>query len=117
MQELKTLQAHDRAIQKSSDGIAVLFLMRPTCPICRMIMPEMADLVEKLKDDATFYQADIVVLKKLASEYHVQGVPTFVIFDEGRIVRVQLGANMWMLERAVMKVALERKKRIKKKLS
>ena len=54
------------------------------CPHCQKMMPIVAQVKEELEGSAAVAQFDIDQNKTLASENGVQGVPTFIIYKNGR---------------------------------
>jgi thioredoxin 2 len=62
------------------------------CGPCRMVAPEVATAAAQLAGHAVVLKVNTEKLPELASRYRVQGIPNFVVFDHGAVVRQQAGA-------------------------
>lgn len=56
------------------------------CPHCQKMMPVVAQVKELLGDKTPVIQLDIDQNKETASENGVSGVPTFIIYQNGKEV-------------------------------
>mgnify|MGYP002635136377 CR=1 FL=1 len=61
------------------------------CGPCKMISPILKEIKSTLKDDVKILKIDVDKNQKVASAYQVQGVPTLIIFQKGKIVWRQSG--------------------------
>jgi thioredoxin 2 len=62
------------------------------CGPCRMVAPEVHRVAEQLAGRALVLKVNTEQLPQLASRYRVQGIPNFVVFERGQLVRQQAGA-------------------------
>ena len=62
------------------------------CGPCRMVAPEVKTLAHDKAGEVIVLKVDTERLPALASRYRVQGIPNFVVFQGGRVVRQQAGA-------------------------
>ena len=61
------------------------------CGPCRMAAPEVAAVARELAGKALVLKVDTDKHPELARRYGVQGIPNFVVFRNGRVVRQQAG--------------------------
>lgn len=73
------------------------------CGPCRAVEPVVADLTEELDGRARVVRLNVDEQQGLAASYNVRGIPTFVVFRNGKEVARQSGA----ISKARMKELLE----------
>lgn len=61
------------------------------CGPCKMMSPILKEIKSNLKDDVKILKIDVDKNQQVASAYQVQGVPTLMIFQKGKIVWRQSG--------------------------
>jgi thioredoxin 2 len=57
-----------------------------------MVAPEVSRVAAQTTGNALVVKVDTEKLPQLAARYRVQGIPNFVVFRGGRLVRQQAGA-------------------------
>lgn len=73
---------YDEAIRETP--VVLVEFFASWCPHCRKMMPVVAQVKELLEGDAAVIQLDIDENKELASEAKVDGIPTFIIYRDGK---------------------------------
>lgn len=61
------------------------------CGPCKMMPPILTDVKNILKDRVKVLKIDVDKNQKIASVYQVQGVPTLILFQKGKIMWRQSG--------------------------
>ncbi|MFN8252900.1 MAG: thioredoxin [Ferruginibacter sp.] len=61
------------------------------CGPCKMMAPVLKDVKHELGDAATIIKVDVDQSPEAAQAYQVQGVPTLILFKEGKILWRQSG--------------------------
>ncbi len=61
------------------------------CGPCQMLAPILKDVKEELGDQLSIIKIDVDKNQALASKFHVQGVPTLILYKDGEQVWRQSG--------------------------
>ena len=61
------------------------------CPHCRKMEPILDELAAEEAAKATVYRIDVDKNPELGNTYAPNGFPTFVVFDQGEVVRLVTG--------------------------
>ena len=75
------MENFDKLIQ-SSQPVLVDFYAE-WCSPCKMMKPTLLDVAERIGDQAKIVQVNIDIEKELAKRFHIQSVPTLIIFKDG----------------------------------
>lgn len=62
------------------------------CGPCKMMAPELKRFAEGNKENFRVLKVDIDKNRQTASEFNIQGVPTLILFKEGKVLWRQSGA-------------------------
>ena len=76
------MENFDKLIQ-SSKPVLVDFYAE-WCGPCKMMKPRLLDVAERIGDQAKIVKVDIDIEKELAERFHIQSVPTLIIFKDGK---------------------------------
>ncbi|KAL5362059.1 PITH domain-containing protein [Aspergillus floccosus] len=82
------------------------------CGPCKAIAPVYEQLSEQLsrKNAITFTKINVDTQKDLAAAHGITAMPTFMVFQRGRVISTVRGANPQQLSEAVRKLAAEASK-------
>ncbi len=62
------------------------------CGPCKMLAPVLKEVKDEMGDSVSIIKIDVDKNRALASQYQVQGVPTMILFRNGKQVWRQSGA-------------------------
>ncbi|APM39649.1 thioredoxin [Clostridium kluyveri] len=72
-------------VLNSSETVLVDFFAT-WCGPCKMIAPVLEELSEEMKGKVEMFKVDVDRSAELAQKYGIQGVPTLMIFKDGKSV-------------------------------
>ncbi|KAM5565005.1 thioredoxin H-type-like [Rosa sericea] len=89
-----TTEAWDEQLRKGNETkkLIVVDFTASWCGPCRFIAPILAELARKTPE-VTFLKVDVDELKKVAEDWAVEAMPTFMFLKEGKIVDKVVGAK------------------------
>jgi len=63
------------------------------CGPCQAMAPVIDEIAEEVKDQAEVYKVNVDSNPDLANRYQIMSIPTFMVFNEGRVVEQFVGAQ------------------------
>jgi thioredoxin 1 len=75
----------------NSDRLVLVDFFAEWCGPCRTMKPILEDLKKKIGDSTTVLKIDVDKNPQAANVYKIQGIPTLILFDKGKIVWRQSG--------------------------
>jgi thioredoxin 1 len=92
---LKPIQITEATFESEvtqSDKPVLIDFWAEWCSPCRAMNPVINDLAQDFAGKVKIAKVDIDANPTLAEKYHVQSIPTFLIFRDGKVVSHILGA-------------------------
>jgi len=76
------------------------------CPPCKMMEPLISKLAKEYDGKVKFTKVNVDQHRQLASNHHISGVPTIIIFKTGKEIQRLVGAqSKEQLKRIIQQVA------------
>lgn len=75
------------------------------CGPCQMLLPVLNQVKESLKDRITIIKIDVDKNQEIAQKYQVRGVPTLILFQEGKQLWRQAGV---LTKEEIIKIILDK---------
>ncbi len=76
--------------EKISTGKVLVDFYATWCGPCKMLSPIVDELSDEI-NDVKFYKVDVDEEELLAEEFNVESIPTLLIFENGKLVKRNLG--------------------------
>ena len=76
----------------NSDKAVLVDFFAEWCGPCKMMAPELKKFAQSHLDEVRVLKIDIDKNRNVATQYNIQGVPTLILFKNGKIIWRQSGA-------------------------
>ena len=76
----------------SSDRPVLVDFWAEWCGPCKMIAPALEDLAGEMGDKVTIAKLNIDENPKTPGQYGVRGIPTLMLFKDGKVAATKIGA-------------------------
>ena len=80
----------DRQVSNATQPVLVDFYS-DSCGPCRMLAPTIEKIAERYEGRAVVCKVNVDQLSTLAGRYGIQGIPTVIVFDQGKEVQRLVG--------------------------
>lgn len=67
-----------------TNGRKVVEFSAEWCVDCKRVAPDMPHLAQKFADQFAFAEIDVDEARAIAEKYVVKGIPTFIVFEDGK---------------------------------
>lgn len=90
VKEVDSLEALDAALA-DAEGLVFLDCYSTCCPPCRMLSPKYDQFSMDLEGKGLLLKMNTDVVEDVLYRYHIQSVPTLIIFERGEVVAQKRG--------------------------
>ena len=80
---IKHLNANSFSAE-TQKGLVMVDFWATWCPPCRQMAPVLDEVAKDVKGKATIAKVDVDENRQLASQYNIQGIPTLILFKDGK---------------------------------
>jgi thioredoxin 1 len=87
-------------------GVVLVDFSEPWCGPCHMQLPILERVAERVGDRATVALVDVDEAPALAAHFHIEAIPTLLLFKRGQVARTFVGVHSESaLTKAILAVA------------
>lgn len=100
----ETTNAHFEADVLQAQGLVLVDFYAPWCGPCKMLAPLLDQLATQYAGRATLIKLNVDDAPELANQYRITGVPTLMLFRQGKVLDTIVG----MASPSAIRSALDR---------
>lgn len=90
--------------QKIANGVVVVDYFAERCPPCKMILPYVIEMSEKLAGRVEFYKVNVDLQQQLSVQQWIRSMPTFQIFKDWKLQKQIIWADTKWLRQWIHEV-------------
>lgn len=95
------VESHEKIITLTDDNfdreiagkVIIVDFWAAWCAPCRMMAPILNEMAEELPGNMFVGKIDIEQNKEIARRYGIKGIPTFIIFKDGKVAKTIVGVK------------------------
>ena len=92
---MASIKIDDKSFEKEvlkSDSLTLVDFWAEWCGPCKMIGPALEEISEEMKEDVRITKINIDENPTTPQKYGVRGIPTLLLFKNGKVVAEKVGA-------------------------
>lgn len=80
-------------MKQVSQGVSLVDFWAPWCMPCKILGPVISQVADEIGDQAKICKLNVDVHKKMATKFGVKGIPTVILFKDGKPVKRFVGVK------------------------
>ncbi|MGB3976603.1 MAG: thioredoxin [bacterium] len=89
VKDVDTKQFDEKVVK--GKGLILIDFWAPWCGPCRLASPILDEIAQEMSQSVTVYKVNVDSNGELAMKYGISGIPTFILFKNGKIVKQIVG--------------------------
>ena len=87
---------------KNSNEVVVVDFGAEWCPPCKALLPTLEKIGEEYKGKVSVYTVDTEKDAELAADFNIRGLPTVLVFKNGKLVETIVGRRQYDFYESVL---------------